>query len=56
TALVMDTSPTGTFPTASLPALRQRSPLCTDTRYPFGSLVALWSRQASVTCTLVAVR
>ncbi|KAJ7738985.1 mitochondrial carrier protein [Mycena metata] len=45
TKVKIQTSPSGTFPVAFLPALRQMSALRAETRYPFGSLVPLWSRQ-----------
>lgn len=47
TKVKVQTSPRGSFPTAFLPALRQMSVMRAETRYPFGSLVPLWSRQAS---------
>ncbi|KAJ7851965.1 mitochondrial carrier protein [Mycena leptocephala] len=49
TKVKIQTSPRGTFATAFLPALRQMSAMRTETRYPFGSLVPLWSRQVPYT-------
>ncbi|KAJ7149617.1 mitochondrial carrier protein [Mycena filopes] len=49
TKVKIQTSPTGTFPVAFLPALRQMSAMRAETRYPFGSLVPLWSRQIPYT-------
>jgi solute carrier family 25 phosphate transporter 3 len=45
TKVKIQTSPSGTFPTAFGPALAQMKATKIDTRYPFGSLVPLWSRQ-----------
>lgn len=45
----VQTSPPGTFPTAFLPALKQMSAQRVDTRFPFGSLTPLWSRQIPYT-------
>jgi solute carrier family 25 phosphate transporter 3 len=45
TKVKIQTSPSGTFPVAFLPALRRMSATRAETRYPFGSLVPLWSRQ-----------
>lgn len=45
TKVKIQTSPTGTFPVAFGAALSQMSKTRADTRYPFGSLVPLWSRQ-----------
>lgn len=44
----MQTSPQGTFPTSTIPAI---SAMCSDrtSRFPFGSLVPLWSRQIPYT-------
>ncbi|KAJ7855492.1 mitochondrial carrier protein [Mycena olivaceomarginata] len=49
TKVKIQTSPRGTFPTAFLPALQQMSAMRADTRYPFGSLGPLWSRQVPYT-------
>jgi len=45
TKVKIQTSPTGTFPTAFGAAIKEMSRTRVDTRYPFGSLVPLWSRQ-----------
>jgi len=45
----IQTSPTGTFPTAFGAALKEMSRTKIETRYPFGSLVPLWSRQIPYT-------
>lgn len=45
TKVKIQTSPSGTFPTGFGPALAQMSATKIETRYPFGSLVPLWSRQ-----------
>ncbi len=47
TKVKIQTSPTGTFPVAFGAALSQMRKTKVDTRYPFGSLVPLWSRQVS---------
>jgi solute carrier family 25 (mitochondrial phosphate transporter), member 3 len=44
----IQTSPTGTFPTAFGAALKQMNIAKAETRFPFGSLVPLWSRQVSL--------
>lgn len=49
TKVKIQTSPTGTFPTAFGPALAQMSKMKAETRYPFGSVVPLWSRQIPYT-------
>ncbi|KAL0580599.1 Cu/Pi carrier [Marasmius crinis-equi] len=49
TKVKIQTSATGTFPIAFGPALAEMSRLKADTRYPFGSLVPLWSRQIPYT-------
>ncbi|KAJ6512321.1 mitochondrial carrier protein [Mycena vulgaris] len=49
TKVKIQTSPSGTFPVKFLPALRQMSATRIETRYPFGSLVPLWSRQVPYT-------
>ena len=43
----IQTSPTGTFPTAFGAAMKEMSRTSAETRFPFGSLVPLWSRQVS---------
>lgn len=45
TKVKIQTSPVGTFPTGFGAALAQMSKTKIETRYPFGSLVPLWSRQ-----------
>ncbi|KAG1741691.1 mitochondrial carrier domain-containing protein [Suillus lakei] len=45
TKVKIPTSPSGTFPTALGAALAEMSKTKVETRYPFGSLVPLWSRQ-----------
>ena len=45
TKVKIQTSPKGEFPVAFGAALKQMSATRADTRYPFGSLAALWSRQ-----------
>jgi solute carrier family 25 phosphate transporter 3 len=45
----VQTSPAGTFPTAFGPALSAMSANKAETRFPFGSLVPLWSRQIPYT-------
>lgn len=47
TKVKIQTSPTGTFPTAFGVAIREMSRTKLETRYPFGSLVPLWSRQVN---------
>lgn len=49
TKVKIQTSPTGTFPTAFGAALKEMSKTKIETRYPFGSLVPLWSRQIPYT-------
>ncbi|KAG1735497.1 mitochondrial carrier domain-containing protein [Suillus lakei] len=49
TKVKIQTSPTGTFPTAFGAALAEMSRTKVETRYPFGSLVPLWSRQIPYT-------
>ncbi|KAF9258896.1 mitochondrial carrier protein [Marasmius fiardii PR-910] len=49
TKVKIQTSPTGTFPIPFGAALSEMSKLRADTRYPFGSLVPLWSRQIPYT-------
>ena len=48
TKVKIQTSPTGTFPTAFGAAIRQMQLSKAETRFPFGSLVPLWSRQVSL--------
>ena len=43
----IQTSPAGTFPVSFGPAISQMNALKAETRFPFGSLVPLWSRQVS---------
>ena len=45
TKVKIQTSPAGTFPVPMGAALAEMSKLKAETRYPFGSLVPLWSRQ-----------
>ncbi|KAG6827664.1 hypothetical protein H0H92_010860 [Tricholoma furcatifolium] len=49
TKVKIQTSPSGTFPTAFGAALKEMSRTKIETRYPFGSLVPLWSRQIPYT-------
>ncbi|KAJ7723622.1 mitochondrial carrier protein [Mycena maculata] len=49
TKVKIQTSPRGTFPTGFLPALKQMNATRIETRYPFGSLIPLWSRQVPYT-------
>ncbi|KAI5895085.1 mitochondrial carrier protein [Schizophyllum commune H4-8] len=49
TKVKIQTSPNGTFPVAFGAALKQMSATKAETRYPFGSLVPLWSRQIPYT-------
>jgi len=44
----IQTSPSGTFPTAFGAAWSEMSRTKANTRFPFGSLVPLWSRQVSM--------
>jgi solute carrier family 25 phosphate transporter 3 len=48
TKVKIQTSPNGTFPVPFGAALKEMSRLKAETRYPFGSLVPLWSRQVSL--------
>jgi len=48
TKVKIQTSPTGTFPIPFSAALKEMSRTKVETRFPFGSLVPLWSRQASL--------
>jgi len=45
----IQTSPAGTFPVAFGPAITEMRRLSAETRFPFGSLVPLWSRQIPYT-------
>jgi solute carrier family 25 phosphate transporter 3 len=45
TKVKIQTSPSGTFPTAFGAAIREMRVRKAETRYPFGSIVPLWSRQ-----------
>lgn len=45
----VQTSKAGTWPTAFFPALSQMSAQRAETRFPFGSIVPLWSRQIPYT-------
>lgn len=45
TKVKIQTSPTGTFPIPFATALSEMNKLKVETRFPFGSLVPLWSRQ-----------
>ncbi|KAI8920718.1 mitochondrial carrier domain-containing protein [Entophlyctis helioformis] len=45
----VQTSVPGTFPTAFFPALKEISRNSAETKFPFGSLVPLWSRQIPYT-------
>ena len=47
TKVKIQTSPAGTFPVSFGPAISQMNALKAETRFPFGSLVPLWSRQVS---------
>lgn len=47
TKVKIQTSPSGTFPTAFGAALQEMKKNKIETRYPFGSIVPLWSRQVS---------
>jgi len=49
TKVRIQTSPAGTFPVPFGAALAEMSRLKADTRYPFGSIVPLWSRQIPYT-------
>ena len=45
TKVKVQTSPNGTFPIVFVAALREMRRTKAETRFPFGSLVPLWSRQ-----------
>ncbi|KAI0925077.1 hypothetical protein AcW1_007018 [Taiwanofungus camphoratus] len=49
TKVKIQTSPAGTFPVPMMAALGEMSKLKAETRYPFGSIVPLWSRQIPYT-------
>ncbi|KAL0955109.1 hypothetical protein HGRIS_004025 [Hohenbuehelia grisea] len=49
TKVKIQTSPAGTFPISFGAALSQMSATKVETRYPFGSIVPLWSRQIPYT-------
>lgn len=49
TKVKIQTSPSGTFPVPFGAALSQMRATAADTRFPFGSLVPLWSRQIPYT-------
>lgn len=49
TKVKIQTSPSGTFPTSFGAALAEMKKNKVETRYPFGSLVPLWSRQIPYT-------
>ena len=51
TKVKIQTSPAGTFPVPMGAALREMRASVAETRFPFGSLVPLWSRQVSFTHT-----
>ena len=50
TKVKIQTSPAGTFPIPTFAALSHMSKTAAETRFPFGSLVPLWSRQVSIVC------
>ncbi|EMD38761.1 mitochondrial carrier protein [Gelatoporia subvermispora B] len=49
TKVKIQTSPAGTFPVPMMAALSEMQKLKAETRFPFGSLVPLWSRQIPYT-------
>ena len=49
TALQVQTSPQGTWPTGFAAATKQMIEQKADTKFPFGSLTSLWSRQIPYT-------
>jgi solute carrier family 25 (mitochondrial phosphate transporter), member 3 len=51
TKVKIQTSPAGTFPVPMGAALSEMRASAVETRFPFGSLVPLWSRQVSLTHT-----
>ena len=48
TKVKIQTSATGTFPTGFAAAISEMSRTKIETRFPFGSLVPLWSRQVNM--------
>jgi len=52
TKVKIQTSQNGSFPVAFGAALKQMRATKAETRYPFGSLVPLWSRQVGYILTL----
>ena len=55
TKVKIQTSQNGTFPTAFGAAIREMSRTRVETRYPFGSIVPLWSRQVCARFTSLAL-
>lgn len=55
TKVKIQTSLGGSFPTGFGAAIREMSRTRAETRYPFGSLVPLWSRQVRLNPTSLAV-
>ena len=53
TKVKIQTSPSGTFPIPMGAALKEMSRTKAETRYPFGSLVPLWSRQVRPLCSFL---
>jgi len=49
----IQTSPPGTFPTAFGAAWKEMALKSAETRFPFGSLVPLWSRQVGYFCSVL---
>jgi solute carrier family 25 phosphate transporter 3 len=49
TKVKIQTSPTGSFPIPFMAAIKEMRRTRVDTRYPFGSLIPLWSRQIPYT-------
>jgi solute carrier family 25 phosphate transporter 3 len=49
TKVKIQTSPTGSFPIPFMAAIKEMRRTRADTRYPFGSLIPLWSRQIPYT-------
>jgi len=45
----VQTAPPGTWPTSLFPALKKMNEMKAETRFPFGSVVPLWSRQIPYT-------
>ena len=54
TKVKIQTSPAGTFPVPMFAALSEMSKLRAETRYPFGSVVPLWSHQVRRPCVTYA--